>query len=509
MIAVAVQEKHRMEQLVDFLNHGTLPFIGRGAETERIVEFWRGTYNAQELRAALVVGEAGLGKSRLIAESIPRIADAGGIVIHVRLYPESMASVVPLIARELWYSPHVRGLLKNEPEATISDVTAALRRLARLRPTLLIIDDIHLVEGESLREFSLLLNSLAEETLSLLCTARPVELAARAPLERFLVDQIQLTGLSSVEISSLWTGLLSSTPDPEIVAPLAELTGGNPLALRSALRSAIKNETLVRDAATNSWRSSISPEAFGTAMRRNVGRITEGMVSHLTEEEKSAARTLASLGEIFARETAERVIEDSAAMITILMFKGIIASSDSVIPSLSGNNSRHPLLVFTHSLLHQHLLDTWNGSPTAHASATASALPLYSIVPLQILDRMKREIDLMPDELVELIRRIAGMAIERTMMHDWTGCNEMMAVAESMFATFDDRWNADQRIGLRMRLLDTELNFRVQLADTEEFQTLIARQIALTSGLESETMALYHLLALRFLYATTARRNYE
>lgn len=498
-----------MEQLVDFLNHGTLPFIGRHAETERIVEFWRGTYNAQELRAALVIGEAGLGKSRLIAESIPRIADAGGIVIHVRLYPESMASVVPLIARELWYSPNVRALLKNEPEATVSDVTAALRRLARLRPTLLIIDDIHLVDGESLQEFSLLLNSLAEETLSLLCTARPVELPARAPLERFLVDQIRLAGLSSLEISSLWTGLLSSAPDPEIVAPLAELTGGNPLALRSALRGAIKNETLVRDTATNSWRSSISPEAFGAAMRRNVGRITEGMVSHLTEEEKSAARMLASLGEIFSREMAGAVIEDAAAMIGILMFKGIIASSDSVVPSLSGNNSRHPLLVFTHSLLHQHLLDTWTGSPLAHARATASGLPIYSIVPLQILDRLNNEIRLTPDELVALIRQITEMAIMRTIVHDWTGCNDIMAVAESIFRTFDTLWNADQRIDLRMRLLNTELNLRVQLADTEEFQSLIARQLELTSGLESETMGLYHLLALRFLYATTARRNYE
>ena len=35
-------------------------FVGRGGEMEKIMEFWRGTYEAQGLRAGLLVGEAGV-----------------------------------------------------------------------------------------------------------------------------------------------------------------------------------------------------------------------------------------------------------------------------------------------------------------------------------------------------------------------------------------------------------------------------------------------------------------
>jgi hypothetical protein len=65
------------------------------------MEFWRGTLDAQGLRAALLLGEAGAGKSCVIEEIVPRIIRAGGAVVHAKLYPESATSLAPLLAKAL------------------------------------------------------------------------------------------------------------------------------------------------------------------------------------------------------------------------------------------------------------------------------------------------------------------------------------------------------------------------------------------------------------------------
>ena len=83
------------QTLVHFLNHGLLPFVGRAEQVGRIEQFWRQTAESYGLRSLLLVGEAGVGKSRLVEEVIPRISLAGGAVIHAKLYPDSTTSVAP------------------------------------------------------------------------------------------------------------------------------------------------------------------------------------------------------------------------------------------------------------------------------------------------------------------------------------------------------------------------------------------------------------------------------
>src|SRR5690349_700876 len=84
---------------VDFLNHGLLPFIGRRQKQEEILRFWRSPdVEHSALHIALMLGEAGSGKSRLIDETLPMIEEQGGCVVHVKLRPEGSTSFAPLIA---------------------------------------------------------------------------------------------------------------------------------------------------------------------------------------------------------------------------------------------------------------------------------------------------------------------------------------------------------------------------------------------------------------------------
>src|SRR5688572_18100790 len=86
-------------EFIDFFNHGTLPSVGRERERERIVEFWRlpPSQGGTELRAMLLIGEAGVGKSHLIEGALRAIEEEGGATVHIKLRPEGSASLAPLI----------------------------------------------------------------------------------------------------------------------------------------------------------------------------------------------------------------------------------------------------------------------------------------------------------------------------------------------------------------------------------------------------------------------------
>jgi hypothetical protein len=130
--------------------------------------------------------------------------------------------------------------------ATLPAVGSTLQRLCRLRPTILVFEDLHLLGAESLGEFTRLLALLADETISILALARPVELAARAALEPYLIQEMTLGGLPQEGCARVWSEVSGVPTGAEVAAALHDATAGNPLALRSALRGALKGEDLSR-----------------------------------------------------------------------------------------------------------------------------------------------------------------------------------------------------------------------------------------------------------------------
>lgn len=372
--------------------------MGREGELHRLLEFWRATPYAQRLRASLVQAEAGIGKSRLLDEVIRRVAGEEGAVVHVKLYPESSVSLGPLLAPALWHSNVGRELLRTEPEGTLQSAIAALRRLGRLRPTLLVLEDTHLLSSDSTPEFASLLNALADETISLLCLCRPAEWRGRTVLEGYLVERIEMEGLSCAAIADVWERLFGGRPEPAVAGLLHEATLGNALALRSVLRSAIDSRVILRTG--DSWRVSDPSGTFATLMRRNVDLLSAGMVAHLNDRELKGAGRLAALGEVFSREAADALPENAGEMIEVLLAKGILATTPMLPSPLGGMHpslapvpspqfpaSAHPLLVFTHTLLHKHLVEHAAVDPAPLVAVIAGNHPLYSLLPFILLHR--------------------------------------------------------------------------------------------------------------------------
>jgi len=166
-----------MTALDEFLDRGSLPFVGREGELERIVGFWRGALHGDEMRVLVVEGEAGVGKSRLVAEAADRIAAERGTVVHAKLYAELTTAIAPLLFEALERTDLGRQIARADEG--LAAAAAVLRRLARLRPTILIIEDIHLLAGAPVRELVQLLEAIEDEPVAVMLTARTQDHSAR------------------------------------------------------------------------------------------------------------------------------------------------------------------------------------------------------------------------------------------------------------------------------------------------------------------------------------------
>ncbi len=493
-----------MRSLTEFIEEGTLPFIGRADEMDRLVGFCRTTANAHGLRVGLLLGEAGIGKSRMLEELLPAVQHDGAIVLHVKLTPPG-TPLIPPIARTLRNSVAAQSLLKSEIEDSLSSVIPALQRLARLRPTLLVVEDLHLLPKESLGELAVLLDGMATELFSVLCVARPVALAARGMIERYLVDEIELVGLRRWEVEELRRELLGASSVPDEI--LYEETLGNPLALRTALRRLIKEGSLLPDPVAEEWRMTVSPEGVRECLRRSVGMLAEGMTALLTPSERDAAERLACLGDVFAVEGARAVIEGADEVLDTLSAKGFIVSTGMLNPPLPGPMSSHQLLAFTSTLLHRHFVRSSNCDASLLVTIIAVDTPLYTILPFRLLGE-RPVADPIPSDLVRVaVERALNVADVLDQSPDWEQAPIVWKGAESLFRSREAEWDGDDRCYLSTQLIDRKLTLLRRESRIDELETWVERYLELTANVDSERCAMQRVKALNHLFTLLCKRD--
>jgi DNA-binding SARP family transcriptional activator len=220
--------------------------IGRGAELAAIRGAYEEACETGRCRLLTVVGEPGIGKTRLAREFVSTISGSATVLIGRCVAYGDGATVLPLremvdqvsdLEKQLAGGAESEVLASRVAElvglspgtSTIEEGFWAIRRLlealARKRPLVLLFEDVHWAEP-TLLDFIAQLDGITGSTLCL-CLARPDLLELRPSWES---ESLALTSLPEPAVEALVVSFPGGEAlSTELRARIVEVAGGNPL----------------------------------------------------------------------------------------------------------------------------------------------------------------------------------------------------------------------------------------------------------------------------------------
>jgi DNA-binding CsgD family transcriptional regulator len=293
----------------------TIGLLERAAELDRIDAALESSRAGAGV-ALLFEGEAGIGKTALLAEARLRAQAAGMLVLHARgteLEREYPLGVVQqclqppvleadesgrerlLAGAASLAAPVVLDAATDEPVAPFGTLHGLFWLVANLtadRPTLVVLDDLQWADEPSLRFFGFLVRRVESLPLALVAAARVDEHApADGPLALARSDPalgvLELAPLSEQGVAAF---LRSSATDPtgSFARACRAATGGNPFLL-GQLAAALREGGVPFTVEGASRVTSVTPPEIARAVR--------GMLARLDPHAVALARAVAVLGD--------------------------------------------------------------------------------------------------------------------------------------------------------------------------------------------------------------------
>ena len=345
---------------------------------------------------ALVEGEAGIGKSRLLADLESNARDVGvawtwvdnvsyGAVEPYR-FGRSMAQTLAdehgtdsgSFARRLLFTPDVdpddrrrwAGAIAamardasfsgwEEEQALVppdpAEIAAALRSLAhryleRLLeldgPRVIVVDDLHWLDASSVGIFEEIVRTTEGAPLALLIGSRPFG-PALATLDRPGVIRIRLPGLDEDETGQLAATVAGTTVHSDDVRTLHVRTGGNPLFIGETVRAIVDEGAVTRDG-----RLTIGG-TIGAEIPVTLRALLGSRIDALSPDDRTVLRVGAVVGMTFREAIVDEVLGEPVPSARYER----LAQAEMIVP-LDGSGGwrfRHPLI---HDAAYRSLLGT-------------------------------------------------------------------------------------------------------------------------------------------------------
>ena len=344
--------------LPGFLRHRpAFEFVGRSQELD-ILRALLPQVPGESRRIALIAGEPGAGKSRLVRELAAEVGGAGGTVlcgscdsvIRVPFGPfgEALEQLLrrplggpdPPAAAVVELARLVPGLAPGEAQAPSSidpdterhrlhvAVAELLAAASHRSQVLLVLEDIHWADRPTLLLLRHLLRSGGEARLLLVATYRDAEADVAPELSETLVEawrsegvaRLRLGGLSADEVREFVRLNSGAEPADALVTELAGLSGGNPFLLTELWRELQDSDALHLAEAqvqlTRPMEPLATPETVRAVVGQRVDRLAPAATTVLeiaavagTEFELATLRLAAALPEgdlLDAIDEAER-----------------------------------------------------------------------------------------------------------------------------------------------------------------------------------------------------------
>ncbi|HYL51753.1 MAG TPA: AAA family ATPase [Acidimicrobiia bacterium] len=272
-------------------------FVGREEELALVADC---VMAAERAHAVWLLGEPGIGKTRLGQEVASLVHRRGALVLYGRCDEQVRAPFQPVIDGLRWFvsqcrDDELRGVLGVDPEPLVRLVPELLSRMPGLRPPeaateteqyrlfesvrswlsmvaatqplVFVVDDVHWADRPTLALLGHIARSAQPARLTILATARDTSPDVSAAFND-LVDELERTGCSrrlplrGLTVDDIASLLEATTLPADNAARLADETAGNPLFLRAVLSGMRADGTLPMELPTD----------VRAAVRRRLGR---------------------------------------------------------------------------------------------------------------------------------------------------------------------------------------------------------------------------------------------
>ncbi len=235
-----------------FARHLDVQLIGRKDELELLRQAWRRAVLESGCHLFTLLGEAGVGKSRLVAELLTGVGEQATVLrgrcLHygegITFWP-LVEALMPIGAGAGQVLEHLSGGGAATPEELFWEVRKLLESLAAERSVVLHLDDLQWAEPMLLDLLDHVADLSRGAPILLLCTARP-ELLDNRPAwggGKLIATTLLLEPLAAWE-SEAMLDVLGDGLDPEARTRVIKASEGNPLFLEEMVALARERGTV-------------------------------------------------------------------------------------------------------------------------------------------------------------------------------------------------------------------------------------------------------------------------
>jgi class 3 adenylate cyclase/tetratricopeptide (TPR) repeat protein len=366
------------------------PFVGRGAELARLRRvLLRGT----GLHCVELVGEAGIGKSRLVQEALRALPPASLVFALTCREASARRAYAPWLqllqrwptelpgasrAAQLARALEGRGAEPVEPDEVARTLRALFSELLASRSVVIVLDDAHWIDPSSRQLIQRLTREPPEGSLSFVATLRDDH--ASGDWGAASVQRIVLGALAPPEARRL-----AELASGGLEAGLAELAclrgGGNPLFIEEVARALRDGSPGLREAA----RLELSLTRARDRLPDTLWGVVAARIDALPEGAKRVLEMAAVVGERFDAELVRDVVpglaDEPTSLIDLLVARGLLRpTADGEYDFCHGvvrSGAEAQLVRERLASLHRRIADALAKRPLAETAEGASRIGLH------------------------------------------------------------------------------------------------------------------------------------